>query len=489
MSVESHSESLNSSTDSTASSGLEVLSKVCAAMAVEQNSMDTTEPMDTSSSNNSSIRRSPSFKERIHPKFRKNSTPDYLLAADARRSHQMGSVSPPSPVAHQPPMPVVFPPEQQIIHTDEDSNVDVVNESGEEPPSSASQNTSATSATDLPIDLSARKPRFMEEAITPTLPAYKFTPLTLKQPAQAQQQPPPPAYDTRPPPPPYQSPLRPQVVARPTTPPITSTTPPKRVDAQVVSAHAQAHAALAAAQVNFDRVRAQLAVAALVSNANSSAQRAPPPSYMEATSPPTAAPQISSHHHHHHQNVDSNNVSTTTPALLKNRKSAASKKGLSTHPSNDDRPVREITIITDSSADPLLDEHFRRSLGEQKYRSLFNEGKGLGEAGRSPPSPASAPSPTSSTTSSSAKVSPKSAPPPHPHSLPVVQPSAAAAAVDPVKAFHDDMESEGYTVEDHFAKALGDTWVKLQAKAEQEAKAKAETKVTSTTNEARVTVN
>ena len=84
MSVESsqHSESLNSSTDSTASSsssGLEVLSKVCAAaMAVEQqnNSMDTAEPMDTSSgSNNSSIRRSPSFKERIHPKFRKNSTP------------------------------------------------------------------------------------------------------------------------------------------------------------------------------------------------------------------------------------------------------------------------------------------------------------------------------------------------------------------------------------------------------------------------------
>merc|ERR1719433_2555709 len=116
-------------------------------MAVEQN-MDTTEPMDTSSSgggsNNSSIRRSPSFKERIHPKFRKSSTPDYLLAADARRGHQMGggSVSPPSPVSQQPPpMPVVFPPEQQIIHTDEDSNVDVVNESGEEPPQS--QNTSA----------------------------------------------------------------------------------------------------------------------------------------------------------------------------------------------------------------------------------------------------------------------------------------------------------------------------------------------------------
>merc|ERR1719507_1866171 len=42
---------------------------------------------------------------------------------------------------------------------------------------------------------------------------------------------------------------------------------------------------------------------------------------------------------------------------------------------------------------------------------------------------------------------------------------------DPVKAFQDDMklQDEGYTVEDHFAKALGDTWVKLKAA---EAKAK-----------------
>lgn len=45
---------------------------------------------------------------------------------------------------------------------------------------------------------------------------------------------------------------------------------------------------------------------------------------------------------------------------------------------------------------------------------------------------------------------------------------------DPVvKAFKDDMDMEGYTVEDHFAKALGDTWVKLQAQAEAAAKEKA----------------
>jgi len=39
------------------------------------------------------------------------------------------------------------------------------------------------------------------------------------------------------------------------------------------------------------------------------------------------------------------------------------------------REVREITIITaDSSADPLLDEHFRRSLGAN-YENLFKKDK------------------------------------------------------------------------------------------------------------------
>jgi len=42
---------------------------------------------------------------------------------------------------------------------------------------------------------------------------------------------------------------------------------------------------------------------------------------------------------------------------------------------------------------------------------------------------------------------------------------------DPVKAFQEDLEMEGYTVEDHFAKALGDTWIKLQ-KAEEEKRSK-----------------
>merc|ERR1719320_1315279 len=99
------------------------------------------------------VQRSPSFKER-HPKFRKNSTPDYMVAADARRNHQAVQQSPPSP---SPVIPVVFPQTQQIIHTDEDSNVDVVNESTEDMPEG-------------PIDLSAKKSR----SPTPPPPAYKF---------------------------------------------------------------------------------------------------------------------------------------------------------------------------------------------------------------------------------------------------------------------------------------------------------------------------
>jgi len=50
---------------------------------------------------------------------------------------------------------------------------------------------------------------------------------------------------------------------------------------------------------------------------------------------------------------------------------------------------------------------------------------------------------------------------------------------DPVKAFQEDLEMEGYTVEDHFAKALGDTWIKLQkAEEEKRSKNKSEDKTT-----------
>jgi len=84
---------------------------------------------------------------------------------------------------------------------------------------------------------------------------------------------------------------------------------------------------------------------------------------------------------------------------------------------------REVTIVEESGAVDLMEEHFRKSLGDD-YKKVF---KG-------------------------AEKSPEQ------------------MEVDPVKAFKEDLDMSGYTVEDHFAKALGDTWVKLQAEAEKKDK-------------------
>lgn len=146
--------------------------------------------------------------------------------------------------------------------------------------------------------------------------------------------------------------------------------------------------------------------------------------------------------------------------------------------------------FSDSSADPLLDEHFRRSLGAN-YETLFKKN-------------------SSSSCSESGSSSTESSPPKVPQLLLTKKDSSKTESSDksqeldptkvpdPVKAFREDMNMEGYTgkkiivsclsggsiwklwylrpflhflVEDHFAKALGDTWIKLQ-KAEEEKRSK-----------------
>lgn len=79
--------------------------------------------------------------------------------------------------------------------------------------------------------------------------------------------------------------------------------------------------------------------------------------------------------------------------------------------------------------DPIIDEHFRRSLGEN-YQTLFlNNNNSKDSTLAKTPQPA------------------------------VVQPTAP---------HHDDlgdlMDDTGLSVDDHFAKALGDTWLKLNKK-------------------------
>lgn len=95
---------------------------------------------------------------------------------------------------------------------------------------------------------------------------------------------------------------------------------------------------------------------------------------------------------------------------------------------------REVTIVEESGAGDLMEEHFRKSLGED-YSKVFKE-------------------------SEKKKV----------QQAEEENCGSEEMEVDPVKAFKEDLDMSGYTVEDHFAKALGDTWVKLQAEAEKKDK-------------------
>lgn len=72
--------------------------------------------------------------------------------------------------------------------------------------------------------------------------------------------------------------------------------------------------------------------------------------------------------------------------------------------------------------DPIIDEHFRRSLGKDYVMLFSNNNKNAEPVSRSPEKPAS-----------------------------------------PVKELLD-MDNPGMSVDDHFAKALGDTWFKLNQK-------------------------
>lgn len=107
--------------------------------------------------------------------------------------------------------------------------------------------------------------------------------------------------------------------------------------------------------------------------------------------------------------------------------------------------------ITDSSADPLLDEHFRRSLGAD-YESLFTKKKAAA-------APSSASTVINNSDSESSSV--ESTPPKVPESIVNADEESKKSSSsdtdstkvdDPVKAFQEDMEMEGYTGElkEHF---------------------------------------
>ncbi|XP_040579490.2 uncharacterized protein [Lepeophtheirus salmonis] len=123
----------------------------------------------------------------------------------------------------------------------------------------------------------------------------------------------------------------------------------------------------------------------------------------------------------------------------------------------DTRPIREITIITDSCADPLLDEHFRRSLGAN-YKSLFKKSPVSQEDGEDESSPENDSNVKQSSSNNNSPSSRKT-------DLDDDERVRVINAEDTERDHIVEMDQEGSTVEDHFAKALGETWIKLQAAA------------------------
>eukprot|EP00096_Caligus_rogercresseyi_P013764 TRINITY_DN636_c1_g1_i2.p1 TRINITY_DN636_c1_g1~~TRINITY_DN636_c1_g1_i2.p1 ORF type:complete len:308 (+),score=136.13 TRINITY_DN636_c1_g1_i2:351-1274(+) len=155
---------------------------------------------------------------------------------------------------------------------------------------------------------------------------------------------------------------------------------------------------------------------------------------------------------------------------------------ISSESEEDSRPVREITIITDSCSDPLLDEHFRRSLGAN-YKSLFRKSpvsqedmedeESLNSSSSTPNSVNtsstsinSSINSCSSSSSSNVNISPSSLSHQPPSSDKDEEERVRVIKAEDTERDHIvEMDKEGSTVEDHFAKALGETWIKLQAAA------------------------
>ncbi|XP_065173897.1 MAP7 domain-containing protein 1 isoform X2 [Atheta coriaria] len=104
-----------------------------------------------------------------------------------------------------------------------------------------------------------------------------------------------------------------------------------------------------------------------------------------------------------------------------------------------------------SMCDPIIDEHFRRSLGKD-YNTVFNNNAKENPLKSKTPSPPTQSSPT-------ATVAPVLVEAPKPK-----EKSPPTTPIPPVTSVVEMMDSSGMSVDDHFAKALGDTWAKLNKK-------------------------
>eukprot|EP00095_Tigriopus_kingsejongensis_P003298 maker-scaffold355_size198070-snap-gene-0.28 protein:Tk03298 transcript:maker-scaffold355_size198070-snap-gene-0.28-mRNA-1 annotation:"hypothetical protein KGM_00435" len=307
--------------------------------------------------------RTSSFKERIHPKFRKTATPDYFVTADQARSNKLQSL-------------------YQRQHSGNEAHPAMANQQPLALSVRPDTREAPTPHHDAPLDMSIKK----RSESPPPPPPYRYTPLRRSSPPLRPDAHVtlaiPPVYVAQPPPPPYPT-------QRTPSPPVENRLPP-------------------------------------------------PPSYESANAGRRLEP------------VSFATVSSTTPT--------PPIPTPDTTPRETER-VREITIITNSNSDsdPLLDEHFRRSLGAN-YHNLFNTEKSERSSPKSSPRALSPAQSSETSNADSTKHHPESGfSPKHNEPMDVDHPG---------QAFNDDSDMKGYTVEDHFAKALGDTWLKIKAQKE-----------------------
>jgi len=340
--------------------------------------------------------RSNSFKE-VHPKFRKHSTPEYLTQADTVRTQKLQRQSSLSSSHTSPPVspPRMYKPlpNTSLEEAPLDFSIRKRNASPTPPPPYKYSNPLRQHSP--PISRSSQSPP-LHTSHLPVNPAPAYNSFPQYRPPPYPRAPSP--SDERPPPPSYEA----AIASKPTTP---------------------------VAPVNISRLQPPTTSPTYIT-----LHPRPSPSTTQGSEYTVSSPPP----------CQSKSDSVARPSVICSAPSVKKESDkLTKFPSQENKEnkdittdlqrnrKREVTIVEESGAGDLMEEHFRKSLGED-YSKLFKGSEKKKE-------------PVESSNDCPSEME-----------------------VDPVKAFKDDLT--GYTVEDHFAKALGETWIKLQAEAEKKEK-------------------
>lgn len=381
-------------------SPLDVLSRAATMVESGHSSSSDSEmsPGVQSSPPSGIVVRSNSLKE-VHPKFRKHSTPDYLTQADTVRTQKLQrqsslSSSHTSPPVSPPRMYKALPsssPEEAPL----DFSIRKRNSSPTPPPPYKYSNPLRQHSP--PISRSSQSPP-LHTSHLPVNPAPAYISYPQHRPPPYPRTPSP--SDGRPPPPSYEAAIAAKPSVTPVTPVSTARLQPPTTSPTYITLHprpspstTQGSEYTLSSPPHCQSSNDLVARPSVICSA---------PSVKKESDKLTTFPS--------QENKENNDVSAD---LQRNRK-------------------REVTIVEESGAVDLMEEHFRKSLGED-YSKLFKESEKKKE------------------------------------SIENSKDNSSEMEVDPMKAFKDDLNT-GYSVEEHFAKALGDTWIKLQAEAEKKEK-------------------